>query len=186
MAVLTASSICISRSTFTRYKKCFSDSKIASRYHLASTKATCMLNLAVSPMLVQNLLEKMKSHPFSLSVDGSNDTGLEIRIFEVNSGQVVTQFLDMCTSVSSTSEALYTVINGRLSELFESANPWEMYTSVGVDNTSINIGIRNSLKTRRQSEFFSMDVPATSYIMLLKKLEVRLLGTVSLMLRSSP
>ena len=54
----------------------------------------------------------------------------------------------MCTSVSSTSEALYTVIDGRLSELLESANPWEMCTSVGVDNTSVNVGIRNSLKTR--------------------------------------
>ena len=35
-----------------------------------------------------------------------------------------------------------------LSKLLESTNPWTMCTSVGVDNTSVNIGTRNSLKTR--------------------------------------
>lgn len=53
------------------------DSKVASKYRSASTKATCMLNLAVAPTLIANLLETMRVHPFSLSVDGSNDTGLE-------------------------------------------------------------------------------------------------------------
>ena len=57
--------------------KVFSDSKIASKYHSASTKATCMLNIAVAPMLVHNLVERMKIQPYSLSTDGSNDTGLE-------------------------------------------------------------------------------------------------------------
>lgn len=94
---------------------------------------------------------------------------ISIRIFEVNSGQVVTQFLDICTSIS---EALYTVVDGRLSELLESANPWEVCTSVGVDNTSINIGIQNSLRTKILKRNNSMGVPATAYIMLLKKLEV--------------
>ena len=55
----------------------FSDSKTASDYHSASTKATCILNLAVAPVLVQELIENMRVHPFSISIDGSNDTGLE-------------------------------------------------------------------------------------------------------------
>lgn len=42
----------------------FSDLKIASKNHSASTKATCMLNLAVAPMLVQILLDSMNTHPF--------------------------------------------------------------------------------------------------------------------------
>ena len=57
--------------------KVFPDSKIASKYHSASTKATCMLNEAVASTLLCSLLELMKLHPFSLSVDGSNDSGLE-------------------------------------------------------------------------------------------------------------
>ena len=39
-------------------------------------------------------------------------------------------------------------MDGTLSKLLESKNPWGMCTSVGVDNTSVNIGTRNSLETR--------------------------------------
>ena len=46
------------------------------------------------------------------------------------------------------SEAIYSVMDTQLSELLSSTNPWTMCTSVGVDNTSVNIGIRNSLKAR--------------------------------------
>ena len=111
-----------------------------------------MLNLAIAPALKKDLLENMKAHPFSISIDGSNDTGLEkmnpmtIRIYDEKNGKIVTQFLDMCTTTSSTAEAIYSVMDTRLSELFSSTNPWAMCTSVGVDNTSVNIGIRNSLK----------------------------------------
>ena len=35
-----------------------------------------------------------------------------------------------------------------LSKQLESTNPWTICTSVGIDNTSVNIGTRNSLKTR--------------------------------------
>lgn len=81
----------------------FPDSKIAAKYHFASTKAMCMLKLAVAPSLKQQLIDNMKIHPFSVSVNGSNDNGLEkihpltIRIYDVSSGKIVTQFLDLCT-----------------------------------------------------------------------------------------
>jgi len=41
----------------------FPDLKIASKYKSASTKATCMLNLAVAPTLIESLLNSMKEHP---------------------------------------------------------------------------------------------------------------------------
>ncbi len=78
----------------------FPDSRIASDYHSASTKATCMLNLAVAPILVENLVESMKSHPFSISTDGSNDTGLEKMNPATVRSFVSTRFLDMCVSGS--------------------------------------------------------------------------------------
>ena len=62
----------------------------------------CMLNLAIVPELKKDLVENMKVHPLSVSIDGSNDTALKkmnpkaIRIYDVNCGRV-TQFLDMCT-----------------------------------------------------------------------------------------
>ena len=157
MAVLTASCnvpLAFHDQLSPTIRSVFPDSKIAAKYHSASTKAMCMLNLAIAPALKKDLVESMMVHPFSVSIDGSNDAGLEkmnpmtIRIYDVNNGKIVTKFLDMCTTKSSTAVAIYGVMDDRLSELLGSTNPWSMCTSVGVDNTSVNIGIRNSLKTR--------------------------------------
>lgn len=51
----------------------FPDSRLVSKYHSASTKATCMLNGAVAPTLKSKLLNKMRVQPFSICVDGSNN-----------------------------------------------------------------------------------------------------------------
>ena len=56
----------------------------------------------------------------SISVDGSNDSGLEkmnpvtIRLYDVNDNKVVTRFLDMCTSSSSTAAGIYSVVDSKL------------------------------------------------------------------------
>ena len=105
MAVLTSSSnvpLAFHDSLSPTIRRIFPNSKIASKYYSASTKATCMLNEAVAPMLIEDLLETMKLHPFSLAVDGSNYEGLAkinpltVRIFDVNANRIVTRFLDMC------------------------------------------------------------------------------------------
>lgn len=112
-----------------------------------------MLNHAVSPLLISALLDQMKAHPFSLCIDGSNDSGLEkmnlitVRIYDLSASKVVTRFLDMCACSSGTAEALYSALDGKLVELLGTDNPWVRCTSLGV-NTSVNIGIRNSLKSR--------------------------------------
>jgi len=51
-------------------RKVFPDSKITSKYHSASMKATCMLNKAVVPMLVNDLVMIIKSHPFQFLLMG--------------------------------------------------------------------------------------------------------------------
>ena len=113
-----------------------------------------MLNEAVAPMLIENLLDSMKIHPFSISIDGLNDSGLEkmnpvtIRLYDINDNKIVTRFLDMCTSTSGTAQGLFSAVDSKLRELLQCSNPWNMCTSVGVDNTSVNIGTRDSLKTR--------------------------------------
>ena len=101
----------------------FPDSKITSKYHSASTKATCMLNEAVVPMLINDLITTMKTHPFSISIDESNDTELEkmnpitVRVYDVKSNMLVTWFLDMCATTSATSEGIYSIMNGKLGNL---------------------------------------------------------------------
>ena len=58
----------------------------------------------------------------------------------------------MCTTSDSTAEGIYTVVNHTLSQLLASSNSWQLCTAEGVDNTSVNIGIRNSMKIRVQKQ----------------------------------
>lgn len=77
----------------------FPDSKIAKGFSAARTKTTCIVNLALRPHLENALVAQMKSQPFALAVDGSNDNGLCI--------------------------------------------------GLGMDNTSVNMGKHNSIKSKR-------------------------------------
>ena len=112
---------------------------------------------------------------------------MAIRIYNVNHGKIVTQFLDMCTSTCATAEAIYGVMDEILSKLLESTNPWTMCTSVGVDNTSVNIGTRNSLKTRivqRNSAIYFNGCPCHIVHKLLRKVVLLLPSAVALMQKS--
>ena len=42
----------------------------------------------------------------------------------------------------------YNTFDAKLQELLGSENPWNLCTSVGVDNTSVNVGVRDSIKTQ--------------------------------------
>ena len=85
-----------------------------------------MLNEAVAPMLINNLLESMKVHLFSLSIDDSNDTDFNkmnpiiVRIFDFDCNMIVTCFLDMCTTTTGTAKGIYSGINTKLEELLGS------------------------------------------------------------------
>ena len=98
-----------------------------------------------------SLVDYMKAEPFALATDGSNDSGLQkmnpltVRIFDMCRGQVTTQLLDMCLTTSGTVESIYTKISDTLSQ-FEI--DWKMCVAFSVDNTSVNLGRSNSIKTR--------------------------------------
>ena len=82
------------------FKEIFPDSQIAKGYASARTKTTCILNGSLAPHFKASLVATIKSAPFSLAIDGSNDSGLEkmnpmtIRYFAAR--RVKTQLLDMC------------------------------------------------------------------------------------------
>lgn len=85
-------------------KSAFPDSEIAKSYASASTKTTCIINGALAPHFKSALIEAMKHNPYSLAIDGSNDSGIEkmnpmtVRLYEPSTGRIVTRFLDMCTT----------------------------------------------------------------------------------------
>ena len=81
------------------FMEMFPDSEIAKGYDCGKTKTTCILNRALKPHCLSELIEHMKSRPFSISSDGSNDTGREktnpmtMHIFDVD--KVKHRFLDV-------------------------------------------------------------------------------------------
>lgn len=56
------------------FKEIFPDSKIAAAYASGRTKTSAILNVALGPHCHNYLVDHCKSHPFSLGIDGSNDT----------------------------------------------------------------------------------------------------------------
>ena len=93
-------------------RKAFSDSNIALKYHSASTKATCMLNEAVAPMLINNLHILFQFALMGLILEKMNP--ITVRIYDVTSNMVVTHCLDMCTTTGASADAIY---NTRLGSL---------------------------------------------------------------------
>ena len=101
------------------------DGEVAKRYACARTKTTCVLNGAIAPEFKAELIAVMQQVPYSLSVDGSNDTGLEklnpltVRIYDEKWQK---RFLDMCTTTGKdAAEAIFEKINAVLSA---HAIPW--------------------------------------------------------------
>ena len=91
-----------------------------------------MFNLAIAPGFKQQLIESMKIYPFSICVDG------DYRKWTLAE---YSRIVDMCTSSSGTAEDLYNTFDRKLQELLSSDKPWNRCTSVGVNNTSVNIGV---------------------------------------------
>ena len=98
----------------------------------------------------------------------SSDSDLEkmnpitVRIYDSSVPRIVTRFLDMCTCSRGTTGALFTALDSKLAELLDSDIPWIRCTSLGVNNTSINIGNGNSLKsriTKRNDVIYFNDCP---------------------------
>ena len=130
------------------------DGEVAKGYACAKTKTTCILNRAAAPQFREDLVSLMQQTPYSLSVDGSNDTSLEkinpltVRVYDEKSQKVDTRFLDMCTTSgidAATAKAIFDKMSGVLSNY---KMPWDNCIGLGVDNTSVNTGRHNSVISR--------------------------------------
>ena len=132
------------------------DSEMAKGYSSAKTKTTCILNGALRPLYLEELIAEMKLEPFSLSIDGSNDTGREkmnpmtVHVFS-NSG-VEHKFLDMCTTFGQGAGTAEVIFNKMDSVLLKHGIPWANCICLSVDNASVNVGAQNSLRTRLQQK----------------------------------
>ena len=117
----------------------------------------CTLQFTVSALLV----EAMKEKPFSLLIDGSNDTGIEklipltVRIYDNNQRQVVTLLLDMCTTSGRDCGTADIKIDSIMSQYDIS---WGQCIGFGVENTSVNVGVHKSIMTHVLLLFHGMSL----------------------------
>ena len=150
------------------FRDIFPDSKIAKGFSAARTKTTCIMNMALRPHFESVLVAHMKEHPFALAIDGSNDTGLQkmnpltVRIFDLESGFVCTKFLDMCLTSGTDAGTAEKIFEAMEDALISRDIPWENCIGLSVDNTSVNIGKHNSIKSRailRNPSIYVMGCP---------------------------
>ena len=94
----------------------------------------------------------MKSGAYSIGTNASNDEGslkklnpIVIRLFDNSKARVSSQLLEMGASKESTAEALFNNLDNVL-EINDIS--WQNCVALSVDNTAVNIGKRNSIKTR--------------------------------------
>ena len=102
----------------------------------------------------QETVQIMKNDFYSLSTDGSNDPGLEkmnpltVRLYDSSKSRTDTRFSDMsCTSRqnSGTAATIFQKINDIMIKL---QLTWKNCVGFSLDNTSANLGVRNSIKSR--------------------------------------
>ena len=96
------------------------------------------------------LVEQTKKGQFLLATDGRNDEGLAkfnpllVGLFENDLGYLNVQLLDLSCATSGTAEILFENISNALR-----SNEINWFNCVGLslDNTSVNLGRQNSIKT---------------------------------------
>ena len=140
------------------YEKMSPDSKIAKHFACRRTKTTCILTGAMMPSLKVCLTAYMKIDTSWLIVnDGSSDTGLEkmnavcTHILDVErSNKVEAKFFNMCSTSGkpcSTAGSLFNAIDNTFTS---DEISWEQCASIGLNNTNVNVGDKNSIKSRVQ------------------------------------
>lgn len=133
------------------FRDIFPDSEIAKQYASRQTKTACLINGAIAPFFCEKLVTTMRAAPFALAIDGSSDTGKEkmnpltIRTYDDSRGIVNTQFLDMCMSSDATAEGIFSKMQEALDKHEIS---WNNCVGISLDNTSVNLGCNNSIRTR--------------------------------------
>ncbi|KAJ8022187.1 hypothetical protein HOLleu_39601 [Holothuria leucospilota] len=99
----------------------------------------CVVNRALAPFFHEQLVKQMQRQPFSLSTDGSNDTGLlkmnplTVKLFDVKEG-VVHRLLDTCTTTGTAAVTVESIFMQMGDILQKNAIPWENCVAVSVDN----------------------------------------------------
>ena len=131
----------------------FQGSAAAEQFACGRTKTSVIVNCIGDDFKAQ-LLSDMKQLPFSIMIDGSNDTGIAkmypitVRIFDADFNRVLTKFFDMNLIEGRTSGTTATTFEHVDATFEKNGFSWNSVTALGVDNTNANIGTHDSIKTQ--------------------------------------
>ena len=135
----------------------FKGSQVAQSFSCSRTKTAAIVN-CLGDHFFEELKSDMQEMPYSLMLDGSNDNGIQkmfpitVRIFDVNFSRIMTKFLDMNLLEgrdASTADVMFESVDNFLSE---NDIQWDHCMAIGLDNTNVNIGDHNSIKTRAKEK----------------------------------
>ncbi len=134
-------------------KKEFQGSTAAEEYACGRTKTSAIVN-CMGDEFKKELVNDMKNSPFSIMIDGSNDSGMAkmypitVRIYDVEFERVMTKFFDI-NLIEGRSSGTAATIFEHVDAVFEKYEiHWNSVTGLGVDNTNVNIGEHDSIKSR--------------------------------------
>ncbi|CAB4009886.1 ATP-dependent DNA helicase [Paramuricea clavata] len=135
----------------------FKGSQVAQSFSCSRTKTAAIVN-CLGDHFFEELKSNMQEMPYSLMLDGSNANGIQkmfpitVRIFDVNFSRIMTKFLDMNLLEgrdASTADVMFESVDNFLSE---NDIRWDHCMAIGLDNTNVNIGDHNSIKSRAKEK----------------------------------
>ena len=119
----------------------FSESKSARKITCEKTKTATIVN-CIRDNFFAELKQGMQENPFSIMLDGSNDTGLQklysitLCIYDVCFNQIITRFFNMNLLEGSTAESKFESV----AKQFSNHNfSWYYCMVIGLHNTNANI-----------------------------------------------
>ena len=108
----------------------------------------------------------MQTQPFSVMLDASNDKGVEktfpitVHIFNEYFDQIVTQFFDMNLLHGRDGSTAEVMFNSVVNQLEKHEIMWDYGAALGVDDTNVNIGDHDSIKSKLREKNI-VEVPLT-------------------------
>jgi hypothetical protein len=129
----------------------FPDSKIAADVRCKRTKTKCIVKNALSPFFHGKLVDKLKSHPFSLIIDETTDVStqkelaLVTRQYDKETKKVTCALYELVELSLGNAEAIFKAICGLLEK---DGIPINKIVGFAADTTNVMFGQHNSVVSR--------------------------------------
>ena len=160
----------------------FKGSRATENFSCRRTKTATIVNCLGDYYQIE-LIGDLKSSPFSIILNGSNDTGIEkifsvtVRVSDVNFNRVMSKFPDINIKEGkdvSTAAAMFKSVENLFTKI---DLKWDSVTAIGVGITNSNIRQRNSITSgakKKNKDIVIQDARVIYCIMLLVKLQLLL------------